>query len=45
MYVRTLRQMREHRRFSPLVIGSVSQMNIAAPGGKQLNVVQKPRKK
>ncbi len=38
MYMRTLRQLRELRRHSPLTISSAGQVNIAAEGGKQVNV-------
>ena len=38
MYVRTRRQMRDHRRYSPVVIANAGQVNIAADGGKRVNV-------
>ena len=38
MYTRTLKQMREHRRYSPVVINKAEQVNIAADGGQQINV-------
>ena len=37
MYVRTLKQMREHRRYSPVLIANAAQVNIAADGGQQIN--------
>jgi hypothetical protein len=38
MHVRTLKQMRDHRRYSPVLIASAGQVNIAADGGQQVNV-------
>jgi hypothetical protein len=38
MYVRTLKQMRDHRRYSLVMINNVGQVNIATEGGKQVNV-------
>ena len=38
MYMRTLRQMRDHRRYSPVLINNAKQVNIAAEGGQQINV-------
>ena len=37
MYVRTLRQLRDLRRFSPVTINNAKQVNIAAEGGNQIN--------
>jgi hypothetical protein len=41
IYMRTLRQLRDLRRYTPVSITNVSQVNIAAAGGKQINVTDK----
>jgi hypothetical protein len=45
--MRTLRQLRDLRRYSPVTINSPQQVNIAADGGQQVNVgnnkIKKPR--
>jgi hypothetical protein len=38
IFMRTLRQLRDLRRYSPVTINSPQQVNIAAPGGKQVNL-------
>ncbi len=38
IYLRTLRQLRDLRRYSPVTINNPSQVNIAADGGQQINV-------
>lgn len=38
MYMRTLRQLRDLRRYSPVTINNPNQVNIASDGGKQVNV-------
>jgi hypothetical protein len=46
MYLRTLRQMRDLRRYSsPVVIQNAGQVNVAADGGQQVNVQNKRKKK
>lgn len=41
LYLRTLRQMRDLRRFSvPVTINNPKQVNIAADGGQQVNAVK-----
>jgi hypothetical protein len=37
IYMRTLRQLRDLRRFSPVAINSANQVNIAVDGGQQIN--------
>ncbi len=37
MFMRTLRQLRDLRRYSPVTINNPSQVNIAADGGQQVN--------
>ena len=45
MYMRTLRQMRDLRRYSsPVMIENAGQVNVAADGGQQVNVQEKGRK-
>lgn len=45
MYMRTLRQMRDLRRYSsPVVIQSAGQVNVAANGGQQVNVQAKRKR-
>jgi hypothetical protein len=47
IFMRTLRQLRDLRRYSPVTINSPQQVNIAAHGGQQVNVgnnkIKKPR--
>lgn len=38
IYMRTLRQLRDLRRYSPVTINNASQVNIAADSGQQVNV-------
>jgi hypothetical protein len=38
IYMRTLRQLRDLRRYSPVTINNPQQVNIAANGGQQVNV-------
>ncbi len=38
IYMRTLRQLRDLRRYSPVTINNPSQVNIAGEGGQQVNV-------
>ncbi|HEV7701284.1 MAG TPA: hypothetical protein VGO43_13715 [Pyrinomonadaceae bacterium] len=38
IYMRTLRQLRDLRRYAPVTINNANQVNIAADGGQQLNV-------
>jgi hypothetical protein len=38
IFMRTLRQLRDLRRYSPVTINNPSQVNIAADGGQQINV-------
>jgi len=38
IFMRTLRQLRDLRRYSPVTINNPSQVNIAADGGQQVNV-------
>jgi hypothetical protein len=46
LYMRTLRQMRDLRRYaSPVVIQNAGQVNVAADGGQQVNVQKKRKKK
>ncbi len=37
-FMRTLRQLRDLRRYSPVTINNANQVNIAAEGGKQVNI-------
>lgn len=37
-FMRTLRQLRDLRRYAPVLINNVEQVNIAADGGQQVNV-------
>ena len=39
MFMRTLRQLRDLRRYSPVTINNAGQVNIASEGGKQVNLV------
>jgi hypothetical protein len=41
MYMRTLRQLRDLRRYSPVTINNPNQVNIANEGGQQVNVAPK----
>jgi hypothetical protein len=47
IFMRTLRQLRDLRRYSPVTINSPQQVNIAANGGQQVNIgnndIEKPR--
>jgi len=46
LYLRTLRQMRDLRRYSiPVTINNPQQVNIAADGGQQVNVQKKSKQK
>jgi hypothetical protein len=46
MFLRTLRQMRDLRRYSqPVIVNNAGQVNVAADGGQQVNVQNKGRKK
>jgi len=38
IFMRTLRHLRDLRRYSPLTINNPNQVNIAADGGQQVNV-------
>ena len=38
IFMRTLRQLRDLRRYSPVTINNPNQVNIAAEGGQQINV-------
>ena len=38
IFMRTLRQLRDLRRYTQLTINSPNQVNIAADGGQQLNI-------
>ncbi len=38
IFMRTLRQLRDLRRYSPVTINNPNQVNIAANGGQQVNV-------
>ncbi|MEO6655596.1 MAG: hypothetical protein ABIO36_05895 [Pyrinomonadaceae bacterium] len=38
IYMRTLRQLRDLRRFAPVTINNPSQVNIASDGGQQVNI-------
>jgi len=40
MYMRTLRQLRDLRRYAPVTINNPSQVNIASDGGQQINAVK-----
>lgn len=40
MYMRTLRQLRDLRRYTPVTINNPNQVNIAAEGGQQVNVTE-----
>ena len=46
MFLRTLRQMRDLRRYQmPVTINNPKQVNIAADGGQQVNVQQETKRK
>jgi hypothetical protein len=45
IYMRTLRQLRDLRRYSPVTINNPSQVNIAAGGGQQVNVTNPDEQK
>jgi hypothetical protein len=45
IYMRTLRQLRDLRRYSPVTINNPSQVNIAADGGQQVNVSNRDDKR
>lgn len=46
MFLRTLRQMRDLRRYSqPVIVQNAGQVNIAANGGQQVNVQNKGKKR
>ncbi len=38
IYMRTLRQLRDLRRYAPVTINNPNQVNIAADGGQQVNI-------
>ena len=38
MFLRTLRNLRDLRRYAPVTINNPAQVNIAADGGQQVNV-------
>jgi hypothetical protein len=38
IFMRTLRQLRDLRRYSPVIINNPNQVNVAADGGQQVNV-------
>lgn len=40
MYMRTIRQLRDLRRYSPVTINNAGQVNIAADGGQQVNLTE-----
>ena len=40
IFMRTLRQLRDLRRYSPVTINNPNQVNIASDGGKQVNVTE-----
>lgn len=40
IFMRTLRQLRDLRRYSPVTINNPSQVNIASDGGRQINQIQ-----
>jgi hypothetical protein len=40
IYMRTLRQMRDLRRYSPVTINNPNQVNITTDGGKQINLAE-----
>jgi hypothetical protein len=42
IFMRTLRQLRDFRRYSPVTINNANQVNIAADGGQQINVSKGP---
>jgi hypothetical protein len=46
LFLRTLRQLRDLRRYAmPVTINNPQQVNIAAEGGQQVNVQKKGKKK
>ncbi len=45
IFMRTLRHLRDLRRYSPLTINNPNQVNIAADGGQQVNVSNTEEKK
>jgi hypothetical protein len=46
MFLRTLRQMRDLRRYSqPVIVNNAGQVNVATNGGQQINVQDKRKKK
>lgn len=40
IFMRTLRQLRDLRRYAPVTINNAGQVNIAAEGGQQVNVAE-----
>lgn len=42
IFLRTLRQLRDLRRYAPVTINNARQVNIATEGGKQLNIADPP---
>ena len=45
IYVRTLKQMSDHRKYSPVKITNANQVNIATDGGQQINIVDEGKEK
>ena len=45
IFMRTLRQLRDFRRYSPVTINNPSQVNIANNGGQQINVAKRRNKR
>jgi hypothetical protein len=44
IFMRTLRQLRDLRRYAPVTINNPNQVNIAAEGGQQINVSNEENK-
>lgn len=40
MFLRTLRALRDMRRYAPIIVQNAGQVNVASEGGQQVNVVQ-----
>lgn len=45
IFMRTLRQLRDLRRYAPVTINNANQVNIAADGGQQVNVAKTGKEK
>jgi hypothetical protein len=43
IFMRTLRQLRDLRRYSPVTINNANQINIAADGGQQVNLIEEAK--